>query len=75
MIISTNSYPGFGIVCIRCSETVIAPERSQYVTSWHVRHAWSCDSCGVEFETSEHLPHATPSESRRTFRFLPLLVA
>jgi hypothetical protein len=75
VVTSTDNYALFGIVCIRCGEMLIAPERSQYVTSGHVRHAWFCESCGGEFETSDHLRCDAPSEACRTVRSLSLLVA
>jgi hypothetical protein len=75
VVTSTDNYAPFGIVCIRCSEMLIAPERSQYVTSCHVRHAWFCEGCGVEFETSDHLQCDAPPEAFATVRSLPLLLA
>jgi len=41
-----------GSVCSRCLSTVIAPKRSAYVSKHRVRHFWSCDACGHEFEVS-----------------------
>jgi hypothetical protein len=38
--------------CTHCDDTVIAPTRSEYQSRHHVRHSWSCESCGHEFETS-----------------------
>jgi hypothetical protein len=75
VVTSTNNYSPYGIGCIRCSETLIAPERSKYVTAWHVRHAWSCESCGLQFETSDHLWCTAPSKASRTVRPFTLLVA
>jgi DNA-directed RNA polymerase subunit M/transcription elongation factor TFIIS len=38
--------------CPHCSELVVAPEASEFVSDGEVRHIWSCDSCGNEFETA-----------------------
>jgi RNase P subunit RPR2 len=45
----------FGTVCSQCHSTVIAPQRSAYVSKHRVRHVWSCDACGHEFEVSVNL--------------------
>ena len=42
----------FGISCEQCSDEVIAPEWSEYVSNSRVRHLWSCENCGHEFEMS-----------------------
>lgn len=62
----------YGIGCIRCGQTLIAPDWSKYVNSLHVHHTWSCESCGVQFETSDHLRCPEP---RRTVQPLSSLVA
>jgi len=41
--------------CAQCGETLFAPEWSEHVTERCVRHCWSCDSCGYQFETSVYL--------------------
>jgi hypothetical protein len=41
--------------CAHCNETVIAPTWSRYESRHRVRHSWSCESCGHEFETSVDL--------------------
>ena len=55
MVISIHDHSLYGIACIQCGQTLIAPDCSRYVRSRIVRHAWSCESCGVRFETSDHL--------------------
>ena len=65
MVISIHDHSLYGIACIQCGQTLIAPDCSRYVRSRIVRHAWSCESCGVRFETSDHL---RLSEHRRTVR-------
>jgi RNase P subunit RPR2 len=41
--------------CPKCKETLFAPTTSEYIDENHVRHVWSCDSCGHEFRTSAKL--------------------
>ena len=46
--------------CAQCGDTLLAPEWSEYLDDRHIRHLWSCDSCGYEFETTVRypVPHA-----------------
>jgi len=37
--------------CPQCSDWLLAPTRSEYLNERCVRHAWSCEACGCEFET------------------------
>ena len=37
--------------CAQCGTRLIAPVWSEYLDESHVRHLWSCDDCGYEFET------------------------
>jgi hypothetical protein len=67
---STNQSFTYGIGCIRCGQTLIAPEWSEYVSELCVHHAWICDDCGVRFETSDHLHFPEP---RRSLQF-PLVM-
>jgi hypothetical protein len=48
-----SSRSPYGIVCIRCSETLISPSCSEYITKNHIRHSWSCEACGAQFDTSD----------------------
>ncbi len=43
-------------ICPQCSMRLFAPECSEHVNERCVRHAWTCDACGYEFETSVSLP-------------------
>ena len=36
----------YGLSCSECNELVIAPEWSEYVSKYEVRHFWCCDNCG-----------------------------
>ena len=58
MVTSTNIHSPYGIACIRCNDSLIAPNWSEYVSEQHVRHSWSCESCGHQFETSDRLRFA-----------------
>ena len=40
----------FGASCVRCSDYLIAPERSEYRDTRHIVHAWLCSKCGFRFE-------------------------
>jgi hypothetical protein len=75
VVTSTNNHSPYGIACIRCSETLIAPAWSKYVSPRHIRHAWSCESCGHQFETSDHLRFNAPSKARSKVELLSSLVA
>ena len=55
VVISTSNFPTYGIACILCNDSLIAPNLSEYVSERHVRHSWSCGSCDHQFETSEYL--------------------
>ena len=39
------------IPCAQCGDTLFAPEWSEYLDDRHIRHLWSCDACGYEFES------------------------
>ena len=45
--------------CPRCGETLVAPDTSILVGRGHIRHQWSCEDCGYEFETAVRLPPAS----------------
>jgi rubredoxin len=38
--------------CPQCQAWLLAPDWSEYLNERCVRHAWSCDACGYEFETA-----------------------
>jgi len=44
--------------CPQCSESLLAPDWSEYLNERCVRHTWSCEACGYEFETSVFFPAA-----------------
>ena len=37
--------------CAKCGELVMAPEFSEYLSGYDVRHMWVCGGCGYRFET------------------------
>jgi len=41
--------------CAQCGDALVAPEWSEHVNERCVRHLWSCDACGYEFETAIYL--------------------
>ena len=43
------------IPCAQCGDALVAPEWSEHVNERCVRHLWSCEACGYEFETSIYL--------------------
>jgi hypothetical protein len=53
-----------GSFCPKCKEMLLAPMISEYVSEALVRHLWSCDTCGHEFQASVRLTKV--SGSRRT---------
>ena len=44
------------VPCAQCGETLFAPEWSEYLDDRHIRHLWSCDACGYEFESEVRYP-------------------
>ena len=65
MVNSAKNHSPYGIACVCCDDRLIAPNWSEYVSEHHVRHAWSCDSCGHQFETSDHLRFNAKTKARR----------
>lgn len=38
--------------CPQCQAWLLAPTWSEYLNEHCVRHTWSCEACGYEFETT-----------------------
>jgi rubredoxin len=38
--------------CPQCQSWLLAPTWSEYLHERCVRHTWSCETCGYEFETA-----------------------
>jgi hypothetical protein len=52
----------FGASCVRCSDYLVAPERSEYRYTRHIVHAWVCSKCGYRFEIIVPTGETPPSE-------------
>jgi hypothetical protein len=44
--------------CPQCSEWLLAPDWSEYLNERCVRHSWSCEACGYQFETAVYFSKA-----------------
>ena len=44
--------------CPQCSEWLLAPDWSEYLNDQCVRHTWSCEGCGYQFETAVYFAAA-----------------
>jgi predicted RNA-binding Zn-ribbon protein involved in translation (DUF1610 family) len=44
--------------CPQCGEWLLAPDWSEYLSHRCVRHTWSCEACGYQFETAVVFPAA-----------------
>jgi len=53
-------------LCPKCQDMVLAPAVSEYVNENLIRHAWSCESCGHEFQTSVRLFGRTRDRRKST---------
>jgi hypothetical protein len=42
--------------CPQCSEWLLAPDWSEHLNDRCVRHTWSCEACGCQFETAVYFP-------------------
>lgn len=42
--------------CAQCAAQIIAPEWSEYLSERCVRHSWSCEMCGYQFESTVYFP-------------------
>ena len=45
-------------LCPQCSGWLLAPNWSEYLNERCVRHTWSCETCGYDFETTVFFPVA-----------------
>jgi C4-type Zn-finger protein len=52
----------FGASYVRCSDYIVAPERSEYRDTRHIVHAWLCSKCGFRFEIIVPTGETPPSE-------------
>jgi ribosomal protein L37AE/L43A len=64
--------------CPKCSETLVSPDWSEFVSERLVLNLWTCTKCGDRFETKAWMPaDAAPKMSDKDWEqmFPPLLVA
>jgi ribosomal protein L37AE/L43A len=47
--------------CAQCGATIIAPEWSEHLSERRVRHTWSCETCGYQFESTVYFPASGPA--------------
>jgi hypothetical protein len=57
-----DDYSPYGMACTECSDLVVAPRWSAYVSKHEVRHFWSCENCGHEVEMTVNLRINTASK-------------
>lgn len=43
-------------ICPQCSAWLLAPDWSEHFNERCVRHSWSCETCGYQFETAVFFP-------------------
>ena len=59
-----DNYSPYGMPCTECSDLLVAPRWSAYVSKYEVRHFWSCENCGYEIEVTVNRV-LSPSKLRR----------
>jgi ribosomal protein L37AE/L43A len=67
-----------GTTCPKCSEALVSPDWSEFVSERLVLNLWTCTTCGDRFETSACLSEDAEfkiSENDWEQMFPPLLVA
>ena len=42
--------------CLQCGAWLLAPDWSEHLNERCVRHTWSCEACGYDFETTVVFP-------------------
>jgi ribosomal protein L37AE/L43A len=47
--------------CAQCGAEIILPEWSEYLSERCVRHSWSCEKCGYQFESTIYFPSPEPA--------------
>jgi len=52
MLETDTMRPSFTTPCADCGDVLIAPEWSEHVSERYIRHLWSCEACGHDFETA-----------------------
>ena len=44
------------VPCAQCGDMLLAPEWSETLDDRRIRHLWSCEACGYEFESEVFYP-------------------
>jgi rubredoxin len=47
--------------CPQCQTWLLAPDWSEHLNERCVRHTWSCEACGYEFETAVFFAAPAPA--------------
>jgi transcription elongation factor Elf1 len=47
--------PRYFTPCAQCGDALLAPEWSEHINERCVRHLWTCETCGYQFETTVYL--------------------
>jgi hypothetical protein len=68
--ILTSRRSKFGMICVQCSNELIAPEWSEHRNERHVRHRWHCWKCDFRFESVVSFPAL--SESMKDIKTLSM---
>ena len=42
--------------CPQCNASLLAPNWSEHLSERCVRHTWSCEACGYDFDTAVFFP-------------------
>jgi ribosomal protein L37AE/L43A len=55
-----------GTTCPKCSEALVSPDWSEFVSERLVLNLWTCTTCGDRFETSARLSEDAEFKFART---------
>ena len=76
--IESTIWTDCGTTCPKCSEALVSPDWSEFVSERLVLNLWTCTTCGDRFETSACMSEDDEfkmSEKDWEQMFPPLLVA
>jgi hypothetical protein len=51
-----NRHSMYGISCVKCSNKLTAPVKSEFRDGGHIHHMWFCRKCTTCFDSLEQLP-------------------
>lgn len=46
----------YAISCVKCSNKLIAPAKSEFREGADIRHTWLCPNCTTSFDLLEQIP-------------------